>query len=167
MCLSVANWRLLNEELDVIACDNHVCEFFYNFTEMTLLICLKNFVPWGPIKADFWRVCILFQYGGYYADVDIEPLVPLTEFCQNCNLITALNHEKSALNPHFIFVLKNDSIMERCIDKYLKMFRSGESMEVIAPNFKIIGRSFLFSEFSPVRAIKRRIKCRRLGNRIP
>ena len=30
-------------------------------------------------KADFFRYCYLYKYGGYYFDIDIEPVLSITE----------------------------------------------------------------------------------------
>lgn len=44
---------------------------------------LFQWIPDGPIKADFWRVCVLHTFGGVYSDADNEPLVPLSDFVRD------------------------------------------------------------------------------------
>ena len=42
-----------------------------------------NFLKDGPIKSDFWRVCIINKYGGLYVDSDIIPLIPLKNYIED------------------------------------------------------------------------------------
>ena len=32
------------------------------------------------MQADFWRYAVIYQYGGIYLDIDIEPLKPIKEW---------------------------------------------------------------------------------------
>lgn len=45
-----------------------------NFTHYKSFFNLYNQIKVGAIKADFWRVCILYKYGGVYSDIDIKPV---------------------------------------------------------------------------------------------
>ena len=57
--------------------DNKMCEDFLlnNYSEEHKNI--FNYIKHGPIKADFWRICIINKFGGLYVDSDIMPLKPL------------------------------------------------------------------------------------------
>lgn len=43
--------------------------------------------PPGILRADIWRVLVLYKYGGVYADIDVECLRPLEE------LLAAVGHD--------------------------------------------------------------------------
>ena len=36
--------------------------------------------PVKVMKTDFWRYAVLYEYGGIYADLDIEPKRPIEEW---------------------------------------------------------------------------------------
>jgi mannosyltransferase OCH1-like enzyme len=123
------NWKTLNPDYDIKLFDNERCEKFL-LEEYSQLHCdIFKYIKDGPIKADFWRVCVIYKYGGLYVDADIEPLVPLDEFIEkdsdfvtcvtDCNNI---NKSPCELNPHFIMSKNNNEILKKCIDKYISFF---------------------------------------------
>ena len=87
-------------------------------------------IPDGAIKSDFWRVCILYKMGGVYADADIHPLTPISQFVQHgihmltCHSMWDYRHEAdgpSSLNPHFIISEPGSPILKKCIDNYVRL----------------------------------------------
>jgi len=79
----------------------------------------------GPHKADLWRLCILYKYGGCYIDADVDMLVPLQEIISksNNNLIipkteTGLIMRKRLFNALIICNRGNKYIGE-CIKKMM------------------------------------------------
>jgi mannosyltransferase OCH1-like enzyme len=73
-------WLDLNPNYTLELYDDERCQEFLIKEYSPDHLELFNFIKDGPIKADFWRLCILYKYGGVYADADIVPLVPLTEY---------------------------------------------------------------------------------------
>ena len=64
-------WKLKNPYFEIkYFSDNDVDEFFENHSENTTYKKLKN----GVAKADFFRICYINKYGGYWFDIDIEPI---------------------------------------------------------------------------------------------
>ena len=78
----INNWKKLNPEYEVKMYDNIMCQQFlmkeYGPVHADIFEYLKD----GPIKADFWRICILYKYGGVYSDIDNEPLKPISSFLE-------------------------------------------------------------------------------------
>lgn len=71
-------WRMLNPDWEIRIWTDEECEqmvkdyypeyyFFYSDFEVT------------AERSDIWRYLVLDKFGGYYADMDIEPLQPLDE----------------------------------------------------------------------------------------
>lgn len=126
------NWKKLNPEYSISLSDNQDCERFLLEEFGNLHLKIFKFFPDGPIKADFWRVCILFKYGGTYSDVDNEPFVPINDFIEdNIQLCTCSSFWKekdrytgqvSLYNPNFIITTKNNPILKACINWYLKSY---------------------------------------------
>jgi len=125
-------WKELNPEYEIKLYDDNLCQQFLLKEYSQLHLDIFNFIPDGPIKADFWRVCIINKYGGLYVDADINPIVPLSEYIENnddfvtcisSNLNTSeLNADR--INPHFILSNKNNHILKNCIDKYIDLYNN-------------------------------------------
>ena len=119
------NWKTLNPEYEIKLYDNIDCIKFLGEEFEQEHIDIFNYIDSGPIKADFWRVCILYAYGGVYSDIDIEPIVPINDFIEdNVTFLTSDSIFRNALNPHFIIATKNNIILKKCIDMYVDMYRN-------------------------------------------
>ena len=120
------NWKFLNPEYEIKLYDNHLCyEFLKN--EFSQLYCdIFNYIKDGPIKADFWRICVIYKYGGLYVDADIEPLVPLREYLEkDIDFVSCIDyHNNNSFNPHFILANKDDIFLKKCIDKYVEFYNN-------------------------------------------
>ena len=69
-------WNTTVEEVDVMFIDDPLCLELIQEVEPRLLEYFKV-EHVGAFKADICRVAALHLYGGYYFDVDIEPVKPL------------------------------------------------------------------------------------------
>jgi len=120
------NWKRLNPEYEIKLYDDEMCKESLSYSPLHLAI--FNFLKDGPIKADFWRVCILNRFGGLYVDADINPLVPLREYIDNDDFVTCIsenfskNRQEFQLNPHFIMCARANPILQNTIDKYVKKY---------------------------------------------
>lgn len=119
------DWKILNPEYDICLYDDESCKTFllseFSQKHLDLFCFLKD----GPIRADFWRVCILYKYGGVYADSDIQPLVPINVFLENdVDFLTCTSYGPN-FNPNFIMAKPGDEFLKTCIDAYLEMYDTG------------------------------------------
>ena len=122
------HWKNLNPSYDIKLYDNDDCKQFLleNYTQK--YVDIFEFLKDGPIKADFWRLCILYKYGGVYADIDIELLVSIDHIINmepNISFITC-NSIGGGLNPHLIITIKELPLIKRCIEEYINKYDSGE-----------------------------------------
>jgi hypothetical protein len=79
----------------------------------------------GPIKADFWRICIIYKYGGIYADIDIEPIVSIDKILySDTTFLTCISKSYNGITPQIIYSIPNHYILKQCIDKYIEMYRN-------------------------------------------
>ena len=95
-------------------------------------------IPHGPIRADFWRACIMYTHGGYYLDVDALPLVPFSRFvlpdidvCTSGSFRTGEKSSSSTpvrqLNPMFIAARPRTRMMARAAGHMIVASRYGYS----------------------------------------
>ena len=119
------NWITLNPDYEMNLYDHALCEKFLLEEYSQTYKDLYKYIPDGPIKADFWRVCVLYKNGGIYVDADIEPLVPLNSFINfSCDFITCSSfvHEDRIFNANFIIAHSGDNYLKDSIDLYLKWY---------------------------------------------
>ena len=123
------NWKKLNPEYEIKLYDDELCKKFLLDEYSQLHLDIFNFLKDGPIKSDFWRICIINKYGGLYVDSDIEPFISLNKYIENDdNFVTCIssnfnkNNIEFQLNPHFILCDKNNIILQKSIERYIKAY---------------------------------------------
>jgi hypothetical protein len=117
-------WLKLNPDYTFVMHDNNLCEKFLEKEFGEKHVTIFKFLKDGPIKADFWRLCVLYNNGGIYSDIDNEPLVPIKDFIEpNVDLVTCSAYmKKMNFNPNFIIAKKGCSILKGCIEWYIQKF---------------------------------------------
>jgi hypothetical protein len=86
-----------------------------------LLAEIFDWIQHGPIKADLWRLGVLYVHGGIYSDIDNQPLLPLCEwFNPAADLITCSSYwvGRYIFNPNFIACRSRDPFIGRCLQWY-------------------------------------------------
>lgn len=136
------NWKKLNPDYEIKLYDNESCKKMLTDNYPPIYGDIFDYIKSGPIKADFWRICVLNLYGGVYADADIEPLSPIHDFLEEKAdfVVVSAYEDQSTFNPNFIMSKKNDEILKRCIDWYMEKYHRSEPFEYwpwsIVNNFK-------------------------------
>ena len=118
-------WLEMNPDYEYHLYDDDDCyQFLLDYYDKEHADFFKYQIKDGPIKSDFWRVCMLYKFGGVYADIDIVPHVPIREFVDpNTTLYTCIDYKNTSLNPHFIAVTPKNELMKECIDIYMNYIR--------------------------------------------
>lgn len=124
----IPNLKKLNPEFNIHLYDNNDCINFLRKEYDEEYVKIFNFLEDGPIKSDFWRCCILYKKGGWYADIDIKPIKPLNIlYTKDLEFMTVKSYYgKSRLTPELIYSRKGNKLLKLCIDKYLKYKRSNK-----------------------------------------
>tara|TARA_B110000495_G_C23037588_1_gene620344 strand:+ start:1685 stop:2491 length:807 start_codon:yes stop_codon:yes gene_type:complete len=116
-------WLQLNPGYEYHLYDDADCyQFLLDYYDKEHADLFKYKIKDGPIKSDFWRVCILYQFGGIYADIDIKPMVPIDEFVNSDITLYTCNSDPNIsldINPHFIAVTPKNKLIKECIDIYM------------------------------------------------
>jgi len=74
-------------------------------------------IPDGAIKADFWRACILYIFGGIYLDADVIMKIPLIKLIdRNTYFVTSGSKDKNRMNPIIIISEKENKILKETIE---------------------------------------------------
>ena len=85
----------------------------------------------GPIKADFWRLCILYKKGGIYSDIDCMPLVKLDDFIEKgIDFVTCSTHwDRFNYNPNFVISNSGNIILKNCIEWYVNRYNNRDNYD--------------------------------------
>lgn len=128
-------WEKLNPEYKVELYDDERCiDFLYKYYGNKYCDIFK-FIPDGPIKSDFFRVCLIYIFGGIYVDSDIKPLVPLNNYIEDdLDFMTCISYNYFAnrsirfcYNPQMIISKKYSDILFKCIHKYEHLYDCNEA----------------------------------------
>lgn len=102
------------ELYDDLMCGKFILEHF----DKVLAELFSN-IKDGPIKADLFRICILYIKGGVYTDIDNIFLQPLdTILAEGVTLATGSSYVPHSLNPAFLASVKGNPILLQCIETY-------------------------------------------------
>jgi hypothetical protein len=112
------NWKQLNPDYQIKLYDDDEC---YNYLVDKYGQDYGDFyneIPFGPIKADLWRLCILYKTGGVYSDIDIKPYVPINDIINedDISFCSCLSTFKNNIFQAFIYTTKENPILKTCID---------------------------------------------------
>lgn len=95
--------------------NDQTCEHFMR-TEFPDIYQLWNKLPLQVMKADLWRYCIIYRYGGIYADADTTLLVNPRIFIKNSYLVCAPENDTHYLCQWVFAAPKGSPILKRIID---------------------------------------------------
>jgi hypothetical protein len=145
----ISKWKKVYPDYEIKLYDNNDCIQFLDKEFGKEYVDIFNYIKDGPIKADFWRVCILYKYGGIYSDIDIEPLVNINKIIySDTTFITCLSAGFFKLtNPHFIVSEPNHKVLKKCIDKYLEMFKANKEYSYWGWSIVYIMKDVLYNIF--------------------
>ena len=105
--------------------DDNDCIDFLNKEFGQEYVDIFNFIKHGQIKADFWRVCVVYKYGGIYFDIDVVPNINVEEILlPETTFLTCSSYIYNLINPIIIVSIPNHISLKMCIDKYLEYYRT-------------------------------------------
>lgn len=124
------NWKKINVDYEIKLYDNEMIRHFLLEEYGELYKNIFDYLQDGPIKADFWRICILYKNGGIYSDIDNLPLISLNDFIEkDVNFVTCSSYWKYNFNPNFIISDKENIILKKCIDWYVNKYNNGDKYD--------------------------------------
>lgn len=119
----VNSWKTHNPSYTFHLYNDSMCEEFLerHFPER-VVNAYRTIIP-GAFKADLWRYCILYIYGGVYSDIDTVCKGSLGPFLEGSDFVTPidLNHNSEGnrwyLFNSFIASTPNHPILLQCISR--------------------------------------------------
>lgn len=124
---AVQSWIKNNPEYEHYYFDDEKCiEFIEKYFDTRVLNAYLSLIP-GAFKADLWRCCILYVYGGVYVDADMVCVRPLRDYVMpNDEFIIARDDpmSKSFLYNAFICSTPNHPFLKKQIDAIMQNVES-------------------------------------------
>tara|TARA_R110002126_G_scaffold290225_1_gene446717 strand:- start:3153 stop:3890 length:738 start_codon:yes stop_codon:yes gene_type:complete len=124
-------WVNLNDDLDIkqeIWVDSECRVFLKEFGESFGLDILKwyNYESDGRYKSDIWRICVLYENGGIYVDVDQEPLTKISDYLDfdRFNICVASNMGLHNVSNGFIYTEKKSEIIKNNIIEMVRVYEN-------------------------------------------
>jgi hypothetical protein len=120
----MSTWRDKNPGWDQCLLDDAEVDVFMvqHFNESVVAAFRK--LPLPVMRADFFRLAVVYHLGGTYADVDVECSVPINDWAVNkCEVVIGAEppHEVNVCNWGFASV-KHHLLFQRAIDMSLSRF---------------------------------------------
>lgn len=122
---------LLNKEINLIQkiwSHDECLKFLKTFSEQygKDILYWFNYEQDGRYKSDIVRLCILFEFGGIYVDVDQEPLISFSEYLDfnKYDFCAASNMGLHNVSNGFIYVKKNSNIIKNNIDEMILRYET-------------------------------------------
>ena len=120
---SISKWRSLNPEYNYALYDDTMCrKLIKKGFDRDTLECYDRLHP-QVFKADLWRYCVLYRFGGVYADIDTIPLMPIDDFIDGGDdMLLCIDLNKSPKDgTHniwnaFIAIAPEHELMEQAIE---------------------------------------------------
>jgi len=116
----IDTWKTYNPEYKYAIYDNTDCEeFIEKHFHKRVSDAYKRILP-GAFKADLWRYCVLYIYGGVYVDIDTECLGKLDDFLndEKIEFMTPIDLDQGyKLFNTFICSVPNSPILLNCIQR--------------------------------------------------
>ena len=99
MANNVLLLQKMNPEFDIYLYDDQDrIEFIKNNFDQDVLDAYNSLIP-GSFRADLWRYCVIYKYGGVYIDIKYHTYIPLIELIKESEFTfvnTNSNHCKDS-----------------------------------------------------------------------
>ena len=112
---AIKSWIIYTNEFNYYFYNNQMCDDFIkkNFDENTYKA--YSMLPMAVMKADLWRYCVIYHYGGIYADVDTVCKINPNLFI-NDSLLTIIPENETHICQWVFSAPKNSPILKTIID---------------------------------------------------
>ena len=123
----VDDWKIYNNDFEYFLFDEQDRQkFLKNNFSSNVYDAYSRIIP-PAFKCDLWRYCILYQYGGFYVDIDTVCLSSLDNFINtDIEFVTPIDLNIGDLEYHnlsngFIGSIPKHRILADCIQRILNM----------------------------------------------
>jgi len=114
-------WLDLNTNTEYKFFDDIDCiDFFDRFFDEYFVDIFKS-IPQGALKCDFWRICILYIFGGTYADIDFVPYKSIDSIVGDNDFVGVVDMSHRVMFNAFIYSNSRSPILLDAILRFLEI----------------------------------------------
>lgn len=99
----VKSWMVANPTFDSRFMDDNDCRNFIKDNFSDEVFSVYNALPLGIMRADMWRIAVVYVNGGIYADTDVFCMKSIAPLLSNKDLILCHEHHDTELVSNFFF----------------------------------------------------------------
>lgn len=129
-------WNELNKNICQIWYSDRDCKKFMKTQNPIIYNCYNKLKP-TAFKADLFRLCILYEYGGIYVDASSTPFVSIKKMIKNCTstntFISVLDCKQSGSGIHngLIISVPKHPFLKAGIDEIVKNVKNEDYTDCI------------------------------------
>ena len=119
----INSWRIYNPTINIRFMNDIMCENFIrdNFSDEVFFVYTS--LPLGVMRADMWRIAIIYIYGGIYADVDTVCHTPIDLLLVDKNIVIAKEFVGlDNVANYFFAATPNHPVFKRTLDIMIEKF---------------------------------------------
>ena len=131
------SWNVSNPQLKKELMDDVECSLFIKKNFSDEVYDLYMALPQPIMRADFWRIAVLYIHGGYYSDLDIICNVSLSELIKN-NPNAVFIKELNNISNFFIGATPKHPVLEKTLNYMIE-----ESKRIVEKNVQDYGMHWL------------------------
>jgi hypothetical protein len=117
----IESWDLLNPKYQRILMDDERCDSFIKDNFSPEFYKVYASLPMGIMRADMWRVAVVYIYGGVYADIDCECVVPLDTWLADYSLVVAVETDNGELSNFFFAATPKHPALLSVLNRLLEL----------------------------------------------
>jgi mannosyltransferase OCH1-like enzyme len=117
-------WKINNPDYEYFLYDDNMCRNFLSESFGQEIVSTYDKIKIAAYKADLWRYCILYKYGGFYADIDTLCMGKIDDFTnKSIDYIVPIDLNngvgKHCLFNSFIGTVPKNPILLHCITQII------------------------------------------------
>lgn len=126
----IKSWIDLNPDYKWLFMDDVRCDNFIKDNFNTEFYAMYKSLPYGVMRADVWRVAIVYVYGGVYVDTDCKCITPISTWLNSTDeLVVGVEVQGGdLLNFAFASTPKNPALLS-VLNRFYELYNSSTFMD--------------------------------------
>lgn len=127
----IKSWINLNPEYEWIFFDDETCERFIVDHFSSDFVSMYQSLPYGVMKADTWRIAVVYVYGGIYSDIDTNCIQPINFWAKDYELIVSSEPPTNTIANFCFAATPKHPALYSALENLLKNYKNPNFMDKI------------------------------------
>lgn len=124
-------WFSFNPEYTIRICGYDACKTMMRNNLPSIFYQTFMKISNHEVKADFFKLCILYHYGGIMVDVDLEPLCSLNSFIGTADIVLCKAMEEDTTHKYstkFIAFYSESNLLKELLYRFINNSLAGHNI---------------------------------------